>query len=85
MYAFRLHKPASIEAAASLLAEHDEASLLAGGQTLIPTLKQRLANPSDLIDLGAIPGLSGITLAGGLAGGAVRIGAMTRQIGRAHV
>ena len=75
MYAFRLHKPTTIEAAAALLAEHDDASVIAGGQTLIPTLKQRLANPSDLVDLGAIPGLSGITQAGSV----LRIGAMTRH------
>jgi carbon-monoxide dehydrogenase medium subunit len=75
MYAFRLHKPTTVEAAAKLLAEHDDASLIAGGQTLIPTLKQRLANPSDLVDLGAIAGLSGIEV----TAGTVRIGAMTRH------
>ena len=75
MYAFRLHKPATVADAARLLGENDEASLLAGGQTLIPTLKQRLANPSDLVDLGGIPALSGITV----TAGAVSIGAMTRH------
>ena len=75
MYAFKLHKPTSVEAAATLLASFDEASLISGGQTLIPTLKQRLANPSDLIDLAGIDGLAGISVADGM----VRIGAMTRH------
>lgn len=75
MYAFKLHKPNSVADAARLLSENDEASLLAGGQTLIPTLKQRLASPSDLIDLAAIAGLSGITVGAGV----VSIGAMTRH------
>ena len=75
MYAFQLHKPASVADAARLLSDNDEASLLAGGQTLIPTLKQRLASPSDLVDLGAIAELAGITV----NAGAVSIGAMTRH------
>ena len=75
MYAFQLHKPASVADAAKLLSDNDEASLLAGGQTLIPTLKQRLASPSDLVDLGAIAELAGITV----NAGAVSIGAMTRH------
>ena len=54
MYEFSYHRPASVADAATLLASHEEAKLLAGGQTYLPTLKQRLAQPSDLIDLGGI-------------------------------
>src|ERR671923_215407 len=46
--------------AAALLAKNAEAKIVAGGMTLIPTLKQRLAQPSDLIDLGGIAELKGI-------------------------
>jgi len=53
----------------------EEAKLVAGGMTLIPTLKQRLAKPSDLVDLGAISSLVGITD----DGDGVVIGAMTRH------
>jgi carbon-monoxide dehydrogenase medium subunit len=74
MYEFEYHKPASLDAAAGLLAA-EEAKLVAGGMTLIPTLKQRLAKPSDLVDLGAISSLVGITD----DGDGVVIGAMTRH------
>src|SRR5260221_6090491 len=74
MYEFEYHKPASLDAAAGLLAA-EEAKLVAGGMTLIPTLKQRLAKPSDLVDLGAISSLVGITE----DGDGVVIGAMTRH------
>ena len=60
----------------ALLGEHgDEGRLLAGGHSLIPMMKLRLANPAHLIDLRAVAGLSGIEE----AGGAIRIGAMTTQ------
>jgi carbon-monoxide dehydrogenase medium subunit len=75
MYNFTYHRAGSVDAAAAKLAEGDEAKLLAGGMTLLPTMKQRLARPSDLIDLNEIAGLSGITV----AGGAVTIGATTRH------
>lgn len=75
MYPFRLHKPADLNAAATLLSAHDDAVLLAGGQTLIPTLKQRLANPADLVDLSSIAGLAGISVSASTVG----IGAMTRH------
>jgi carbon-monoxide dehydrogenase medium subunit len=74
MYEFTYHKPASLADAATLLG-NDEAKLVAGGMTLVPTLKQRLAKPSDLIDLAAIGGLEGITE----EGGGLTIGAMTRH------
>lgn len=73
MYAFDIHRPESLGEAARLLAAKEDAKLLAGGQTLIPTLKQRLAQPSDVIDLGLVGDLKGIREeAGGLT-----IGAMT--------
>ena len=73
MYSFEYHKPASVAEAASLLGRVEDGKLVAGGQTLIPTLKQRLAQPSDLIDLSRIPGLKGITE----EAGGVTVGAMT--------
>jgi carbon-monoxide dehydrogenase medium subunit len=76
MYAFTFERPATVRQAASLLAKSEDAKLLAGGQTLIPTMKQRLASPSTLIDLSKIEGLSGIEL----KGRSLLIGAMTRHI-----
>lgn len=74
MYAFEYKKPASLAEAAQLLGQED-AKLMAGGQTYIPTLKQRLAQPSIVIDLAAIGELKGIKEeAGGLT-----IGALTRH------
>ena len=80
MYEFSYHRPASVADAAALLASHEEAKLLAGGQTYLPTLKQRLAQPSDLIDLGGIAELKGIKE----EGGGLTIGAMTRHADVAH-
>ncbi|HXC92253.1 MAG TPA: xanthine dehydrogenase family protein subunit M [Stellaceae bacterium] len=79
MYEFEYHKPASLDEIASLLVANEEAKLVAGGMTLVPTLKQRLAKPSDLVDLAAITSLRGITD----AGDAIVIGAMTRH-GEVH-
>ena len=75
MYAFTYHAPKTVRQAASLLAKSDEAKILAGGQTLLPTMKQRLASPSALIDLGKVEGLSGIEL----KGRSLVIGATTRH------
>ena len=75
MYNFTYHRAGSVDAAAAKLAESGDGKLLAGGMTLLPTMKQRLAQPSDLIDLNEIDGLKGITV----SGGAVTIGAMTRH------
>ena len=72
MYGFDYHHPASLSAAVDLLTRDADARPLAGGQTLIPTLKQRLAMPTALIDLGGIPGLDLITG----EGAGIRIGAM---------
>ncbi|MGL5136594.1 MAG: FAD binding domain-containing protein, partial [Beijerinckiaceae bacterium] len=52
MYAFTYHSAATARQAAGLLAKAEDAKLLAGGQTLLPTMKQRLASPTNLIDLG---------------------------------
>ncbi len=75
MYNFTYHRAGSVDAAASRLAESSDAKLLAGGMTLLPTMKQRLAQPSELIDLNEIAGLNGIAV----SGGTVTIGAMTRH------
>src|SRR2546429_3238222 len=75
MYEFNYHKPTSLDEVANLLGANEEAKLVAGGMTLIPTLKLRLARPTDLVDLAAIPSLRGITD----AGDALVIGAMTRH------
>lgn len=73
MYAFNYHRPATVRDAQGLL--KDGARPLAGGQTLIPTLKQRLASPPALVDLGAIAELRGIQE----PSGTLTIGAMTRH------
>ncbi|HEY1796416.1 MAG TPA: xanthine dehydrogenase family protein subunit M [Stellaceae bacterium] len=75
MYEFTYHKAGSLDDATKLLGA-EEAKLVAGGMTLIPTLKLRLAKPSDLVDLGSIASLKGIKE----EGGGVTIGAMTRHI-----
>ena len=74
MYSTSYHKASSVAEAASLLAGAADAKYLAGGQTLIPTMKQRLAAPSDLVDLSKIPGLAGIEVSGDMVkiGGAAR-------------
>ncbi|MCG5242646.1 FAD binding domain-containing protein [Azospirillum doebereinerae] len=82
MYAFSYQRPKTLAEAANALKAED-AKLLGGGQTLLPTLKQRLARPSDLIDLSAIPDLKGVReVAGGL-----EIGAFTRhaEVGQSEV
>lgn len=60
MYETTYHRPASIDEAAALFAKHPDAKYLAGGHTLIPVMKQRLAAPSDVIDLAAIKDMIGI-------------------------
>jgi aerobic carbon-monoxide dehydrogenase medium subunit len=68
--------PDTVAEAVALLAEHqDEASVLAGGQSLIPLLALRLARPAVLIDINGLTELSGISAADGF----VAIGAMTRE------
>src|SRR5437588_10369604 len=62
MYQTTYHRPSSVDEAAALFAKGSEAKYLAGGHTLIPVMKQRLASPSDVIDLGKIKELVGIEL-----------------------
>jgi carbon-monoxide dehydrogenase medium subunit len=75
MYEFNYHRPTSLEDVSEILAANDEAKILAGGMTLLPTMKMRLAQPSDLVDLSAIDGLSDISD----TGDAIEIGAMVRH------
>jgi len=75
MYAFTFHRPQTVRQAATLLAKNADAKLLAGGQTLLPTMKLRLAGPPQLIDMSLIEGLSGIEM----SGRSLTIGAMTRH------
>jgi len=73
--AFDYRSPASLEEALGLLTEHgDSAKVMAGGQSLIPLLKLRFAQPGLVIDIGRLPGLSGVTRNGSLT-----IGALTRH------
>ncbi len=62
MYETTYHRPSSVDEAAAILAKGSESKYLAGGHTLIPVMKQRLASPSDVIDLGRIKELIGIEL-----------------------
>ncbi|MGK6313230.1 FAD binding domain-containing protein [Neorhizobium sp. DT-125] len=64
MYATSYHRASSVEDAVKLKAAHEEGRYLSGGMTLISTMKQRLAAPSDLIDLRHIPALRGISIDG---------------------
>ena len=71
---FDYHSPASVQEAISLLGRlKDDAKVLAGGNSLLPMMKLRLAQPKHLIDLRKVPGLSGIKE----DGGAIAIGALT--------
>lgn len=75
--AFEYYVPNTLDEALGLMAEHGyDAKILAGGQSLVPTMNFRLAQPSVLVDLNRLPELSGITPSDS---GGVRIGAMTRQ------
>ena len=76
MYAFEYLRAGTLAEAGAMLAKNPEAKLLAGGQTFIPTLKARLAQPTHLIDLGGIKELTGISV----AADAVTIGALTRHV-----
>jgi len=73
MYAVNYHRASSLKEAVALLKKADDGKLLAGGQTLLPTMKQRLAAPSDLVDIGKVKELKGIKV----TGKTVTIGAAT--------
>lgn len=73
---FDYHRPSSLDEAIGLLKQHGEqAKVLSGGMSLLPTLKLRLGAFAHLVDINRIPGLDGIRE----DGGTLRIGAMTRQ------
>src|SRR5262245_2026205 len=71
--AFEYHAPASVQEALGLLGKLPDAKILAGGHSLVPMMKLRLAQPKNLIDLRKVSGLSGIRE----DRGALAIGAMT--------
>ncbi len=79
MYDFAFHKPANVAEAVSLLSADPEARPLAGGQTFIPVLKQRLSRPTSVVDL-ALLGLVGIKS----EVGKITIGAMTNHMAIAN-
>jgi carbon-monoxide dehydrogenase medium subunit len=68
---FEYHRPTSLDEAISLLGEVEGSRAIAGGHSLLPMMKLRLANPSALVDLGGIPGLDGISGNGDLTIGAL--------------
>jgi carbon-monoxide dehydrogenase medium subunit len=70
---FEYHRPASVGEAVRLLGEHEGAKVLAGGHSLLPMMKLRLAHPPALIDIGRIADLKGIHR----KGDATHIGALT--------
>jgi len=74
--AFDYHAPETLEAALALLAQHgEEARVLAGGQSLVPTMAFRMARPSVLVDINRIAGLDALES----ADGRLRIGALVRH------
>ncbi|MBT7769233.1 MAG: carbon monoxide dehydrogenase, partial [Rhodospirillales bacterium] len=75
MYEFEYTKANSVDDAVEKLKGSEDGKVMAGGMTLIPTLKQRLAMPSDLIDLASVDNLAGIST----DGSTVTIGAMTHH------
>lgn len=75
MYAFQYHRPTSVQEAANLAGQSEDIKFLAGGHTLLPTLKLRLASLANLIDLGQIAELRGIKR----SGDTLTIGAMTKH------
>lgn len=72
---FDYHSPATLDEAIALLTEGDGAMIMAGGQSLVPAMNMRLANPPRLVDIQRIPGLAHISVADGV----IRVGAMVRH------
>ena len=68
---FDYHRPSSVQEAVQILSDNPDAKVLAGGHSLIPVMKLRLATPSALVDIGRIEALQGISR----ANGSLRIGA----------
>ena len=76
MYEFTYHKASSTDEAESLVSKAGDGKFMSGGMTLLPTLKQRLARPSDVVDLNGLESeLAGI----GVDGKTVTVGALTRH------
>lgn len=75
MHAFDYVRPVDVEGAVRHTGDGEAGQYIAGGMTLLPTLKLRLAQPARLVDLGRVPALTGIRV----GGGTVSIGAMTRH------
>ncbi len=75
MYQFNYHKPNTLAEAVALFNGADDGIYIAGGHTLIPTMKQRLAAPTDVIDLAGLDALTGIEVSDGL----LTVGAFTRH------
>jgi carbon-monoxide dehydrogenase medium subunit len=73
---FTYHAPTSVADAVGLLAELDDAKVIAGGQSLVPLMALRLATPAHLVDIGRVAELRGIEA----RDGTVRIGASTAQV-----
>src|ERR1700745_876309 len=64
MYEFKYHRPATVRQAANILVKNEDAKVIAGGHTLVPVMKQRLASPPHLVDLSHIEGLDTIEMKG---------------------
>jgi carbon-monoxide dehydrogenase medium subunit len=75
MYEFTYSKASSLDDATSQFGTAEEGKYMSGGMTLLPTLKQRLARPSNVIDLAEVPDMAGIEVSGGI----VSIKAMTHH------
>jgi len=76
MYEFKYQRPTSVRQAVNMLAKDPEAKLLAGGHSLLPVMKLRLAKPSALVDIGRVEGLNTIEL----KGRSIVIGALARHV-----
>jgi len=75
MYQTKYHKPASVDDAVAAMGSAEDGKILGGGQTLVPTMKQHLAAPSDVVDVSGIAGMADISVSGGV----VTIGAAARH------
>lgn len=83
MYNFTYHRASGLKQAQNLLSQFEDAKLIAGGQSLLPMMKLRLASPANLIDLGKVEGLTGIEL----NARSLTIGAMSthHEVNTSHV
>ncbi len=76
MYEFKFHRPATVRQAANMLAKNEDSKIIAGGHTLVPVMKQRLANPGNIIDISRVEGLNTIEM----KGRSLVIGATARHV-----